>query len=251
MYHAVANQRSRITPSDRDPLDNSLSERQLLHRQLGANVQPATDTSPAKTRFTLWAPDAKSITVELVDSNVEGRESIRVAMKAGPSGYHTAEIDHVSAGARYFYRVDGGPPRPDPASRYQPEGVHGPSEVVDAFSYRWNDESWSGHDRDDLIIYELHIGTFTAEGTFLAAIDRIEELVDLGVTAIELMPVAACAGRWNWGYDGVALFAPMDAYGHPNDFRRFVDAAQSGRCRRLAWRAGPAVRRAASRRAAG
>lgn len=142
------------------------------------------------------------------------------------AGYHVVELDNVRSGDRYMYQFGAGTPRPDPASRFQPTGVHGPSEVI-ASEFAWSDDQWNGVCREDLIIYELHIGTFTSEGTFSAAATRLDELVDLGITAIELMPVADAAGRWNWGYDGVCLYAPNRNYGTPEDLRRLVDVAHS------------------------
>ncbi|QDV85113.1 malto-oligosyltrehalose trehalohydrolase [Planctomycetes bacterium TBK1r] len=186
-----------------------------VHQHLGA--RPLADGS---TSFSVWAPLADRVNIDVVD----GPQAIE--MTKDSVGYHHATVAGVTAGSRYFYRVDGGPRRPDPASRFQPQGVHGPSEVVDP-SFDWTDHDYRAPRRDELIIYELHVGTFTDAGTFAAAIDRIAELVELGITAIELMPVAASAGRWNWGYDGVALFAPMNAFGTPDDFRRFVDAAHA------------------------
>lgn len=184
-----------------------------LHRFLGA--VPLDDGS---TSFSVWAPTANRVAVDIIGG------PLGVVMEKHSSGFHQVTVGGVAAGTRYFYRVDDGPQRPDPASRFQPSGVHGASEVIDP-EFEWSDSNWRGPERDDLIIYELHVGAFTDEGTFVAAINRLDELVELGITAIELMPVAASAGRWNWGYDGVALFAPMDAYGTPKDFRRFVDAA--------------------------
>ena len=175
------------------------------------------DTS---TRFRVWAPNADRVAVDIVN----GPQG--VLLEKGTDGFHQAVIQNVSAGARYFYRLDGGPARPDPASRFQPEGVHGPSEVIDP-QFEWTDRQWEGPHREGLMIYELHIGAFTELGTFAAAIDRLDEIVELGINAIELMPVAASAGRWNWGYDGVSLFAPMESYGTPEDFRRLVDAAHA------------------------
>ncbi|QDV41216.1 Malto-oligosyltrehalose trehalohydrolase [Stieleria neptunia] len=186
-----------------------------VHQHLGA--RPLADGS---TCFSVWAPLADRVGIDVVD----GPQAIE--MTKDSVGFHHATVAGVTAGSRYFFRVDGGPQRPDPASRFQPQGVHGPSEVVDP-SFDWSDQDYRAPSRDALIIYELHVGTFTDEGTFAAAIDRIDELVELGITAIELMPVAASAGRWNWGYDGVALFAPLNAYGTPDDFRRFVDAAHA------------------------
>lgn len=177
----------------------------------------AADTSSC--RFSVWAPEIHQVVVELVD---QGRSE--TLEKIGE--YHVSEVSGVGVGDRYAYRLDGGPPRPDPASRFQPDGVHGPSEVVSP-DFDWTDDDWNGVSTDDLIIYELHIGSFTEAGTFDAAIDRLDELVDLGITAVELMPVADSAGRWNWGYDGVCLFAPHREFGTPDSFRRFVDKAHA------------------------
>jgi maltooligosyltrehalose trehalohydrolase len=159
--------------------------------------------------------------VELVD---EGDRSL-VPMTGDAKGRFEVTVPDIAAGTRYLYRLDGGDGRPDPYSRFQPEGVHGPSEVVDPRSYRWNDRRWKGITREGLVVYELHIGTMTPEGTFLSLIGQLQDLKQLGVTAIELMPVAQCPGRWNWGYDGVDLFAPSNAYGTPDDLRTLVDAA--------------------------
>lgn len=184
------------------------------HQQFGA-----VPVDEHTTRFRVWAPLHDELVLDLVDQNEQ------VAMTKDELGFHSV-VAACGAGARYMYRVDDGPPRPDPASRFQADGVHGPSEVIDP-KFDWTDQNWQGVDRSDLIIYELHIGTLTDEGTFVAAIDRLDELVELGVTAIELMPVATSAGRWNWGYDGVNLFAPLSAYGGPADLRRLVDAAHA------------------------
>ncbi len=130
----------------------------------------------------------------------------------------------LGPGARYLYVLDGERERPDPASRAQPDGVHGPSEVVDTGAFAWTDEGWRGLALRNMVIYELHVGAFTPEGTFDAIISRLERLRDLGVTAVELMPVASFPGSWNWGYDGVALFAPQWTYGGPAGLQRLVDA---------------------------
>jgi maltooligosyltrehalose trehalohydrolase len=172
------------------------------------------------TLFRVWAPAAKR--VELI---IYGEEDRVAEMEPAGDGYFQIHLMGVGAGSRYRYRLDGGDAYPDPASRYQPEGVHGPSEIVDPASYKWGDGEWTGLERDRLIIYELHTGTFTPEGTFEAAISRLDHLVELGVTAVEVMPVANFPGNRNWGYDGVNLFAPATAYGGPEQFKRFVDAA--------------------------
>jgi maltooligosyltrehalose trehalohydrolase len=137
----------------------------------------------------------------------------------------SAVVEGARAGDRYAYSIDGADPLPDPASRFQPDGVHGWSEIVDPSAFTWNDDDWDGLDPRRAVIYELHVGTFTPEGTFAAAIAKIPHLVDLGVTAIELMPLADFAGARNWGYDGVAPFAPSRAYGRPDDLRALVNAA--------------------------
>lgn len=173
--------------------------------------------------FRVWAPKADQIVLDLVESDQQ-----MPLVKDANSGFHSLTVPVSACGPtpKYFYRVEGGPPRPDPASRSQPEGVHGPSQVV-ARSFDWTDHDWHCPAREDLIIYECHIGTLTKEGTYQSAIDRLDELAELGVTAIELMPVADAAGRWNWGYDGVCFFAPNAAYGTPDELRQFVDAAHA------------------------
>ncbi|MCF7790086.1 MAG: hypothetical protein K9N47_28470 [Prosthecobacter sp.] len=140
-------------------------------------------------------------------------------------GYH-AEVDALGvAGDRYQYVVDGNGPFPDPASRSQPEGVHGVSSVVDPDVYVWQDTGWKCPPLRDLVLYEIHIGTFTPEGTFSAAIGKLPYLRDLGINALQIMPVADFPGARNWGYDGVSLFAPARCYGTPDDLRALVDAA--------------------------
>jgi maltooligosyltrehalose trehalohydrolase len=134
-------------------------------------------------------------------------------------------MPEVRSGDRYRYRVDGKGPYPDPASRFQPGGIHGPSEVVYPNDFPWSDSSWRGISLDDTVIYELHVGTFTRDGSFAGIIDRLPRLAELGVTALELMPVADFPGGRNWGYDGVSLFAPARCYGQPDDLRRLVDTA--------------------------
>ena len=173
------------------------------------------------TRFRVWAPAAQRLDVLILG---EGSPAAH-AMERDASGMFSTWVPRVGAGTLYRYRVDNGDALPDPASRFQPEGVHGPSMVVDPSSFAWTDADWRGLDGCELVIYELHVGTFTREGTFAGARARLDALADLGVTAIELMPVAEFAGRHNWGYDGVDLFAPSHNYGTPDDLRRLVDAA--------------------------
>jgi maltooligosyltrehalose trehalohydrolase len=170
-------------------------------------------------RFSVWAPTSQG--VEVV---VEGGDAHALTRSA--DGTFAGVVPGVSAGARYRYRLDGGDAFPDPASLSQPEGVHGPSEVMSLGGFEWRHEGErQRHTLSDLVIYELHVGTFTPAGTFDAAIDRLPYLADLGVSAVEVMPIAEFPGRRNWGYDGVYLYAPARVYGGIDGFRRFVDAA--------------------------
>ncbi|HEX4684958.1 MAG TPA: malto-oligosyltrehalose trehalohydrolase [Gemmatimonadaceae bacterium] len=166
----------------------------------------------------MWAPDRKSVELVADDGRVH-----RLERENG--GYFAGVAEGVGPGTRYRFRLDGQEVFPDPASRFQPDGPHGPSMVIDSGEYPWSDTDWRGVSLDDAVIYELHVGTFTKAGTFRAVIDRLPDLVDLGVTVIELMPVAEFAGQFGWGYDGVALFAPFHCYGTPDDLRALVDAA--------------------------
>ncbi|HEY7072155.1 MAG TPA: hypothetical protein VH479_18650, partial [Acidimicrobiales bacterium] len=159
-------------------------------------------------RVEVWAPRA-SRTVEVV---VGDR---RTALARGERGSWSAEVAGLGPGGDYGFSLDGGPPRPDPRSRHQPHGVHGPSRVVDPGAFAWTDRDWHGFDLAGAVLYEIHAGTFSPEGTFDGAVARLDHLVDLGVDAVELMPVAEFPGRRGWGYDGVDLWAPHDAYGGP------------------------------------
>jgi maltooligosyltrehalose trehalohydrolase len=146
-------------------------------------------------------------------------------MQSEPGGHFALTLPDVPAGLRYAYSLDGGDDRPDPCSLWQPEGIPGPSAVFRPDRFRWTDQSWKGVPRQDLVFYELHVGTFTPEGTFDAIIPRLESLKDLGITAIEIMPVNQFPGRRNWGYDGVLPYATQNSYGGPEAFQRLVDAA--------------------------
>ena len=170
-------------------------------------------------RFTVWAPHVHRIDVKLVH-----QKRSPVPMRRRADGYFEADVADVKAGDRYVYLLDGKKQRPDPASRSQPEGVHGPSEVVDPALFEWTDGQWQGLDREKLIIYECHIGTLTDQGTFQALIPHLEYLRNVGVTAIEIMPVAQFPGTRNWGYDGVGLFAPQHSYGGPQGLKELVNA---------------------------
>lgn len=171
--------------------------------------------------FSVWAPRAINVAVELRTS--DGIEP--VTMPRGGDGIFSTTVPGVGAGARYSFRLDEGDSFPDPWSRSQPEGVHMASEVVDPATFEWRDEGWPGLRREGLVLYECHVGTFTPEGTFEGVIGQLPELANLGITALELMPVAEFPGRWNWGYDGVCLYAPSSVYGGPEGLKRLVDAA--------------------------
>jgi malto-oligosyltrehalose trehalohydrolase len=170
-------------------------------------------------RFRLWAPAQDRVMLEFGDL------SETAAMTALPDGWHEHVVAGAAAGMRYRFRLEDGTAVPDPASRHQPQDVHGPSEVIDPAAYAWRDGDWRGRPWHEAVLYELHVGTFTPDGTFRAATERLDHLVELGVTAVEVMPVADFPGRRNWGYDGVLLFAPDGRYGRPEDFKAFIDAA--------------------------
>ncbi len=168
------------------------------------------------TRFTVWAPRCISVSLKVIYP-----EDTLIPMKADEYGYWNVEAP-VKPGSRYFYRLNSTVDRPDPASRFQSQGVHGPSEVI-SNDFSWNDSGWTGIALEKYIIYELHIGTFTKEGTFEGVEKRIKYLKELGITAIEMMPVAQFPGERNWGYDGAYHFAVQNSYGGANGLKRFVD----------------------------
>jgi len=172
-------------------------------------------------RFRLWAPAAQK--VELLVEGSKG--SWQSALSPLDQGWFELVTGRAVPGDRYSFRIDDGQQVPDPASRFQPGDVHAPSEIIDPNAFDWRDEAWRGRPWEDAVIYELHVGAFTSLGTFSAACDQLDHLVDLGVTAIELMPVADFPGRCNWGYDGVFEFAPDASYGRPEDLKRLIQAA--------------------------
>jgi maltooligosyltrehalose trehalohydrolase len=169
-------------------------------------------------RFRVWAPKARRVEVHLL-----GAQDRFIPLHPAEHGYHQASIENVPPGTLYRYRLDGDKERPDPVSRFQPEGVHGPSAVVD-LAFDWQSTGWHGLPLQHYVIYELHVGTFTPEGTYDAIIPYLDSLCDLGVTAIELMPIAQFPGNRNWGYDGVGMFAAQNSYGGPAGLKRLVDA---------------------------
>ncbi|MBD1891323.1 malto-oligosyltrehalose trehalohydrolase [Coleofasciculus sp. FACHB-SPT9] len=169
--------------------------------------------------FTVWAPTLHTVAVQIVSP-----EERLLTMQQDEEGYWKVKASGIEPGTLYYYKLEGTTDRPDPASKYQPKGVHAPSQVIDPSTFAWNDTNWSGIPLDETIIYELHVGTFTPEGTFEAIIPRLAELSELGINAIEIMPVAQFPGERNWGYDGVFPFAVQNSYGGPEGLKKLVDA---------------------------
>ena len=169
--------------------------------------------------FHLWAPKCETVKLCLQDAAPQ-------SMTSNGAGQFSLRVP-ATHGTRYAFELPLGERRPDPCSRFQPDGAHGQSELIDPGKLTRSDADWQGLPKGDLIIYELHIGSFTDDGTYAAAIERLDELVDLGITAIELMPLAQCGGRWNWGYDGVHLFAPQHTLGRPEELRDLIAAAHA------------------------
>ena len=170
----------------------------------------ATPTATGGARFRLWAPGAKRVDLVLP---ADGSEQ---AMQALADGWFETRHERAAPGLRYQYRIDGATRVPDPASRSNPDDVHGTSALTDPQGFDWPDAAWRGRPWHEAVVYELHVGCFTPAGSFLAAIERLDDLVALGVTAIELMPVADFPGGRGWGYDGVLLYAPESSYGSPD-----------------------------------
>src|ERR1700722_11391826 len=170
-------------------------------------------------RFRLWAPAARQAELSL-----EGA-SKTIGLDRQNDGWFELNTMEARPGSQYYFRIDAAREVPDPASRFQPQDVHGPSEVVVPQAFEWRDHAWRGRPWEEAVIYELHVGTFTSSGTFSAACERLDYLARLGITAIELMPVADFPGKRNWGYDGVCSFAPDSVYGRPEDLKEFVQSA--------------------------
>ena len=192
-----------------------------MPRRLPIGAELSTAETGVHVR--VWAPTRERVTLV-----IEAPEPREIALAAERGGYHAGFASGVGVGARYRFRVTGESQLlPDPASRYQPDGPLGPSQVVDPGAFAWSDARWTGIDAHRHVAYELHTGTFTPEGTWAAAAEQLRFLAEVGITTIELMPVAEFGGRHGWGYDGVDLFAPHHHYGTPDDLRRFVDRAHA------------------------
>lgn len=185
---------------------------------VGAELQPG-----GGVHVRVWAPACKAI--DLISGSGPGARVLPMEREAS-GHYHALDMD-ARPGEPYVFRLDGERVRPDPASRAQPEGPHGPSEYIDPEAFSWTDANWRGVQRDGQVFYELHTGTFTSEGTWASAMAQLPELARIGITIIELMPVAEASGGFGWGYDGVDLYAPAHIYGTPDDLRRFVDRAHA------------------------
>ena len=186
---------------------------------VGAEVQ-----SEGGVHFRVWAPRSRAVAVKLSKSSHWDDSAQAHPLAAEPNGYFSGLLQEAEAGVFYKISLDSGT-FPDPVSRFQPQGVHGPSQVIDPNGFAWTDGNWKGVGREGQVIYELHVGTFTQEGTWKSAMEQLPELAKLGVTVVEMMPVAEFPGRFGWGYDGVDFFAPTHLYGEPDDLRAFVDRA--------------------------
>jgi len=181
--------------------------------------------SQNETHFRVWAPKANVLEVVLESSTERSAERTFHSLKRERNGYFSGTVS-CGVGARYRFRLNRSENfHPDPASRFQPEGPHGSSYVVDPFSFKWTDANWRGVKLAGQVIYEFHVGTFTPEGTWRAAAEKLELLKNDGITSLEMMPIADFPGRFGWGYDGVNLFAPTHLYGTPDDLRAFIDRA--------------------------
>src|SRR5947209_16216225 len=207
--YAAANATDAVTASS--PADR-VSARRSHAMPFGAEVQPGA------VRFRLWAPKHSSIGLAIAGSDIAPMQQLE-------RGWHELVTNRAGRGSRYRFVLPDGLRVPDPVSRFQPQDVHGPSEVIDPASYEWRHPDWRGRPFHQAVIYELHVGAFTPEGTFRAARDKLDHLVALGVTAIQLMPIADFPGSRNWGYDGVLPFAPESSYGRPEDLKALIDAA--------------------------
>ena len=211
-------QQELATPPKPSVLEHLVSPKAAPVRRLPIGAEPQPDGG---VHFRVWAPRCREIVVE-----IEGLDP--AALQPETDGYFSLMSLPARAGMRYRLRLDQGEAAlPDPASRFQPEGPHGLSEIVDPGDFAWTDGAWRGRTREQLVIYEMHVGTFTPDGSWEAASRELPALAELGITCLEIMPVAEFPGRFGWGYDGVNLFAPTRLYGRPIDFRRFVDRAHA------------------------
>lgn len=209
----------RVTP--RTAEDRNGAQKASTARTAQRRLPVGAEVLDQGVHFRIWAPAHQTVEVALEAGDA-------FPLQAEGKGYFSAHVSGATVGARYRFRFDGAPDLyPDPASRFQPEGPHGPSQVVDPRGFAWTDQAWRGCPAEGQVVYEMHVGTFTPEGTWAAARAKLPALAELGVTILEVMPVADFPGRFGWGYDGVNLFAPTRLYGEPDDFRHFVDRAHA------------------------
>ena len=226
LYGVVSELESRLLSltARQNPFNTNLSETPMNEAPICRRLPVGAEFQPnGGVHFRVWAPRCRRLEV-MIEPSGRTREA-GFELESEKDGYFSGLIPGVGAGVLYHYRLDGGAAYPDPASRFQPRGPHGPSEIIDPRAFRWTDREWRGAELHGQVIYEMHIGTFTRAGTWEAATAEIAALADTGITALEVMPVADFAGRFGWGYDGVDLYAPTRLYGNPDDFRRFVDSA--------------------------
>jgi maltooligosyltrehalose trehalohydrolase len=191
-----------------------------LTTSTSAKTVGATPLSSGGWQFRVWGPDLPHVALQF-------KSPVRrtLSMNKDAEGFHNVEVAAIPSDATYLYQLDGKEEWPDPASRWQPQGVHAPSQIIDTHAFHWNTNTWKPLDLQTAVLYELHVGTYTPEGTFDGVISHLDELAELGITTIEIMPVAQFPGPRNWGYDGVYIFAPQNSYGGPLGLQRLVDAA--------------------------
>lgn len=191
---------------------------------IGAEIQP-----DGGVHFRVWAPDCKQAAVVIEGQSDKGHSTpVTIELQQEEKGYFSGFVKEASAGTLYRFKLNGKDELyPDPASRFQPEGPHGPSQVIDPSTFKWMDQNWKGVKLEGRVLYEMHVGTFTQQGTWLSAKRELLELADLGATIIEMMPVSEFPGQFGWGYDGVNIFAPTHLYGNPDDLRSFIDHAHA------------------------
>src|SRR2546430_10201839 len=206
-----------------EPLDYDLDLLTRRRLPVGAEV-----LQQGGVHFRVWATRCQRVTV-VIESNVNpGVPVLKATLMPEHNGYFSGVVPSAGAGMLYRYGLeDKADLYPDPTSRFQPHGPHGPSQIVDPNTFQWTDQTWPGVHLEGQVIYEMHLGTFTPEGTWEAASRELPELAEVGITLIDVMPIADFVGRYGWGYDGVDLFAPSHLYGSPDDCRRFVDRAHA------------------------
>jgi maltooligosyltrehalose trehalohydrolase len=220
MKTSVRAPRLKTTGRNKDSRSSDVPSEYARRFPVGAEVMPR-----GGVHFRVWAPRSKKVALQLSENtNLSDSIANTIEMEPQENGYFSVFVRDARPGMNYKFKLKEGS-FPDPASRFQPEGPHGPSQIVDGRKFKWTDEQWRGVRREGQIIYEMHIGTFTPEGTWAAAMEELPELAALGLTTLEVMPVAEFPGRFGWGYDGVNFFAPTRLYGTPDEFRSFIDRA--------------------------